>query len=140
MTLDELLSLKVGAVMIIANTKVTIKEIKENTLFFEEGGSVKYSLSNLRDVITWELVKPSAPKRNELELVLHQIRDAEFDIQLASDNLRSVMPFRFKDGISKELYESVEGFHKINYENNVLIRQELYDLRAKRDNILKQLV
>lgn len=90
MTLEQLKSIKVGDVVRYTN-KEDVSNTYDSTVVATRDGSVVFvDKSGIKIVISFDeqdiehiastLALVEQPNNNELEIILHQIRDAEFDI------------------------------------------------------------
>ena len=132
MTLEQLKSLKVGDIVRYTNkedasdcTDWKVDKISTNYVdFIDMGTNGNYMVIYFNDqdihhiASTLALVPPTS--NNELQIILHQIRDAEFDLQFW--NLRYAHGEILHHDIAK--LESTQSL--------------ITDLRNKRDNLLKQ--
>ena len=136
MTLEQLKSLKVGDVVRYTNkedatdcTDWRVDKISTNYVdFIDMGKNGNYMLIYFNDqdiqhiASTLAFVPPTTT--NEIQIILHQIRDAEFDLRMAHE-------YYLNRKSAKEGWMEASNI----CEDTIM---KLLDLRKKRDNLLKQ--
>jgi hypothetical protein len=137
MTLEQLKSLKVGDVVRYTNKEdashsyiSTVVVTSKDAVVFVDGKGIRKFIGFLDQDIehiasTLTLVEPTTT--NELQIILHQIRDLEFDITIGMNRENTYI----KIDTDKELLKAVNDYMSS-------LRSCLADLRKQRDNLLRQ--
>jgi len=141
MTLEQLKSLKVGDIVRYTNkedasdcTDWKVDKISTNYVdFIDMGTNGNYMVIYFNDqdihhiASTLSLVPPT--NTNELQIILHQIRDKQWalDKNYATQNAILMSPRVIEQSVYELLIERLKTQ-----------MDELHDLRNKRDNLLKQ--
>jgi len=134
MTLEQLKSLRVGDIVRYTNkedashsydSKVSV--ISDGMLELFDGNCYTCINLNDRDIEFIASTLALVSSTNELQIILHQIRDCEFDLGICQRRMDACVIANSKQTLIAEIASK-------NGEYKALLK----DLRNKRDNLLKQ--
>ena len=161
MTLDQLKSLKVGQIVKYTNDVDALNVAYWKVRYVNDamiefiphqsfGMSITIGFYELDiDLICAQLtidqplrdkvLEPKKQLERELRLVEAKIRDAEFDMTMANNNLRTILPIRFQNSLPKDIFDTVESFYKSNFESLILHENDLTHLRNQRNELIEKI-